>query len=137
MSFPHEDQETLYRKSLNDVAKMLKSKHGENYMVSSKRSCIYFKQIFQRKIRVYLIWEIYSIGLMYIIVDCESVGKTPRYKQAQSSGLRIFLTKIICHPKGFYFIHKFFLRYFSGQKWNPGSANAMTGLETLRYSSDI
>ena len=33
MSFPHEDQETLYRKSLNDVAKMLKSKHGENYMV--------------------------------------------------------------------------------------------------------
>ena len=33
MSFPHEDQETLYKKSLNDVAKMLKSKHGENYMV--------------------------------------------------------------------------------------------------------
>ena len=33
MSFAHEDQETLYRKSLNDVAKMLKSKHGENYMV--------------------------------------------------------------------------------------------------------
>ena len=33
MSFPHEDEETLYRKSLNDVAKMLKSKHGENYMV--------------------------------------------------------------------------------------------------------
>ena len=41
MSFPATGMESAYRNNLKDVAKMLKTKHEENYMVSLVTSYVY------------------------------------------------------------------------------------------------
>ncbi len=42
MSFPASGVESAYRNNLKDVAKMLKTKHEENYMV---RMCVRFVSV--------------------------------------------------------------------------------------------
>ena len=40
MSFPATGMETAYRNNLKDVAKMLRTKHQENYMVGHNVHCL-------------------------------------------------------------------------------------------------
>ena len=37
MSFPSEGHDTTYAFNLKDVVRMLKTKHGDNYLVSTQR----------------------------------------------------------------------------------------------------
>ena len=66
LSFPSTGHEAVYRKSLQDVARMLKDKHGDNYQVSyrwisckDKRNCIW---------RAYVHIHKYVYTCTYIII---------------------------------------------------------------------